>query len=376
MGTRIDAWLKKLEGLSNEELDRSAERAARSEKKTAAWVTAHIAEISKRRLEETFAYKGLTDYVTRRLGFSEAEAGLRVYVGVKAAQFPQLIEALAESRITLSVAAVVSRHLTPSNVEQVLGDVTGKTKLEAQEYIAALSPKPVLGPSVRRQPAARGGEGGTRPSAEASTEAGGTLPLEGGTTKDLEPGRELEVSPPGPAQPVGPSEPAPSSPPAEASRAQEDRRPSPNILEPATAEVYNWRFSAGREFREKFERLAEVLGVKNPVKNMEKVLSEAIEFTLQHKDPQRRHARRVERKARLEAREAESRQDCGVPPCPDKVSDGAAEPPERVVAPSAERPEAATQEAAAEPGGSPGQEKAASRHVPVALRDETLERAG
>jgi hypothetical protein len=267
--------------------------------------------------------------------------------------------------------------LTPANVEKVLAELTGRTKLEAQEYIAALYPRPVLGPSVRAQPVTRSAAGGAAPveTAEASPDSVTTVPS-GGPGTDSAPGRELGASPAAPAQPGVPSEPASSSIPGEAPQAQEDRRPSPNILEPATAEVYNWRFSAGREFREKFERLAEVLGIKNPVKNMEKVISEAIEFTLERKDPQRRYARRVEREARRQEREAESRESGGAPPCLDKVSDRAAEPVERVVARSAARPETATQEAGTDPGGSPAEETAASRHVPVALRDETLERAG
>ena len=45
-------------------------------------------------------------------------------------------------------------------------------------------------------------------------------------------------------------------------------RTSPSILEPARPEIYNFRFASDRKFKEKFERLAEVLGVENPLQHM------------------------------------------------------------------------------------------------------------
>ncbi len=95
------------------------------------------------------------------------------------------------------------------------------TKREAEEYLVALRPKPVFAPSIRKTP--------SRPAL--------TSPLA--------------------------MQPTPTRPEATAPRPVP--RVSPSILEPARPETFNFRFAADRKFKEKFERLAEVLGVENPL---------------------------------------------------------------------------------------------------------------
>ena len=80
---------------------------------------------------------------------------------------------------------------------------------------------------------------------------------------------------------------------------QEPRRPAP-IFEAATSESYNFRFSAGKEFKSKFERLAEVTGVEDPHRNIEKVLETALEIALDKRDPKRKLERRRKREAKAE----------------------------------------------------------------------------
>ena len=61
MWERFQAYFKKLEALSTEELDRSAEKLVRAEKQSVALVIAHIAEISRRKDELDPSYKNLFD---------------------------------------------------------------------------------------------------------------------------------------------------------------------------------------------------------------------------------------------------------------------------------------------------------------------------
>ncbi len=75
---------------------------------------------------------------------------------------------------------------------------------------------------------------------------------------------------------------------------------SPTILQPARADVYNFRFAADRDFKNKFERLAEVLGVENAQKHMADIL----DIALDKKDPQKKLERR---KKRANASKAKSR---------------------------------------------------------------------
>ena len=127
-----------------------------------------------------------------------------------------------------------------------------------EEYLVALAPKPVFEPSIRKRPASQVGP--------------------------------VQVEPTGST----PSPKAPSLPPLPI----ETPRNSPTILQPATPELFNFRFSANREFKEKFERLAEVVGVENAQKHIAEIFEKALDIALEKKDPKRKlERRRKKRKA-------------------------------------------------------------------------------
>ena len=131
-------------------------------------------------------------------------------------------------------------------------------------YLVRIEPKPVFVPSIRRRPA--------RP-----------VPVE-----------------------AVPAE-RPASPPRELTmRTQQLSPSSPNILQPARPAVFNFRFSADRRFKEKFERLAEVMGVENSQRLMAEILEQALDVALDKKDPKRKLERRT---ARQKATKAQPRPD-------------------------------------------------------------------
>ena len=61
-------------------------------------------------------YKNLFDYCMRRLGLSEGSVALRIQVANVSRRFPQILVALAESRLSLSVAGRLAPHLQEENV--------------------------------------------------------------------------------------------------------------------------------------------------------------------------------------------------------------------------------------------------------------------
>lgn len=271
---KFQTYFQTLEGLSTEALDRSAEKLVRAEKRNVALVIAHIAEMSRRKGALERGYKSLFDYAVRRLNLSEGSVALRIQVANVSRRFPQLLVALAENRLSLTVAGLLAPHLTESNVEKLLSDCAGMTKREAEEHLVALRPKPVFAPSIRRTP--------SRPEETPRAPSPSPVP----------PVKEVEesVSPP----------PVP--------------RISASILQPATTEQFNFRFAAGREFKEKLERLAEVLGVENPLKHMAEILEQAVDMALNKKDPKRKLERRVERQAKRSAETTEKAR-------PDEISE-------------------------------------------------------
>ena len=138
--------------------------------------------------------------------------------------------------------------LTEENVDELISDCASKTRRETEEYIVAFRPKPVFAPSIRKRPQAAM--------------------------------RATQVEPP--------SSPPPTPP-------VEKPKSSPTILQPAEPAVFNFRFSANQEFKDKFERLAEVLGVVNAQAQMADILENAIDIALDKKDPKKKLERRRKR---------------------------------------------------------------------------------
>jgi hypothetical protein len=252
---KFEAYFEKLEGLSSEELDRSAEKLVLVGKRNVALLIAHIAEMSRRKAELELGHKNLFEYCVRRLNLSEGSVALRLQVANVSRRFPQLLVALAENRISLTVAGLLATHLDENNVERLLSDCQRMTKRAVEEYLVRLRPRLPFAPSVRRR------------RADAVMDEG--------------PGGERE--------PVLRS----------------------SLFVPAAPDQFNFRFAASRRFKEKLERLAEVLGVENPVAHMAAVLEHALDAALDHRDPQRKRTRRVERTAARERTvpEGESRPD-------------------------------------------------------------------
>ena len=248
---KITRYFETLEGLSTEELDRSVNKLVRAEKRNVALVIMHIAEMSRRKGHLERGYKNLFDYCTRRLNLSEGSVARRIQVANVVRRLPQILVVLAENRMSLTVAGLLAPILTDGNVDKLLSDCAGMSSRNVEEYLVALKPKPVFKPSIRKAPS---------PPA---------------TTLMLQAARD-------------PVPPAPRPVP----------RVSPSILEPAKPEVFNFRFAANRGFKEKFERLAEVLGVPNPLHHMAEIMEQAMDIALDKKDLKRKHARRLARKSK------------------------------------------------------------------------------
>jgi len=310
MVEKIKAYFESLEGLTTEALISSAEKLVRTEKRNLALLIAHIAEMSRRKTYLECGYKNLFDYCVTRLRLSEGSVALRMQVASVSRRFPQLLLSLAENRISLTVAGHLAPHLREDNVEKFLSDCAGMTKRAVEEHLVALRPKPVFNPSIRKSPAPR----------EVREEA----LLEGQQEAMRE---RAQSKPPCPAPFV------------EGAQRVRPASSSPNLLEPARPDRFNFRFSADGNFKEKFERLAEVLGVENPLKNMAEVLERAVDISLERKDPKRKRERRLERQRAKAAPRAQSR--------PDEVTT---------------RPER--------------KDRAESRYFPSEVRERVFERAG
>jgi hypothetical protein len=252
---QFKSYFVKLKRLSSAELDRSAEKLVVAENGNIAKLIAHIAEMSARKGALELGYKNLYDYCVRRLNLSEGAVPARIHVANVSRRFPQLLVALAETRISLTVASLLAAHVSEDNVDKLISDCAGMTRKGTEEYLVTLRPKPVFEPSIRKRPSGR------QPAAPPQQ------PQHDKITASA-PAPPLDATPP---------------------------KSSPTILQPAKPDEYNFRFSAGRDFKDKFERLAEVLGVENAQKHMADILEKALDIALEKNDPKKKLERRKKR---------------------------------------------------------------------------------
>ncbi len=80
------------------------------------YLIAHIAEISRKKGHLEPGYRNLFEYCTRRLHLSEGSVALQIQVANVSRRFPQILVVLAENRMSLTVAGLLSvpRGPTPT----------------------------------------------------------------------------------------------------------------------------------------------------------------------------------------------------------------------------------------------------------------------
>jgi hypothetical protein len=145
--------LASLRRLSDAALIAGLESSLTRERDETASVVAHLAELDTRDVHLRAGYTSLFIYCRDALAMSEGEAYNRIEVARTARRFPLVLDMLAEGRLHLTAARLLGPHLTPENHVEVLGSARGKTKLEIQEIVARLAPRPDAPASVRRLPA-------------------------------------------------------------------------------------------------------------------------------------------------------------------------------------------------------------------------------
>ena len=81
--------------------------------------------MSSRKTALELGYKSLYEYCITGFNLSEGAVPARIHVANVSRRFPQLLIALAESRISLTVSVLLAPHLTEDNVDKLLSDCAG-----------------------------------------------------------------------------------------------------------------------------------------------------------------------------------------------------------------------------------------------------------
>ncbi len=139
-----------LDHLSDDEVLRRTGELAAQGKQIDAVLIAHMAEIDGRRLYRGQACPSMFAYATERLRLSEGQAYERITVARRSREYPELLEMLADGRLTLTAAAKLGPHLTPENSAALLERATRATRRQIEVLVAEVSPKADVVSSVRK----------------------------------------------------------------------------------------------------------------------------------------------------------------------------------------------------------------------------------
>jgi hypothetical protein len=239
----------------------------------------------------------------------------------------------------LTAASLIAPHLTEENVIRLIDMAQGKTKREIEVFLVRFAPKKPFTPSWRKQSSPDPKKKNVKGPSE---ESAGDMAL---VTMDN----------------------APDSCPIEDSSAHSPTQIPQSLMEPATADRYNFRFSAGKGFAEKLDRLAQVLGVRAPHAHLEELLDQALEIALEKKDPKRKLERRKKRQAKKRSG------------CPGKAEEVEVHPPETTGPSLPQMQEAkatARMEVAPKVGSERDRPPSQTRYIPSDVRERVLQRAG
>ena len=142
--------LAALRNFSDDDLVASLRTLIGQERDVTAQVVAHIAELDTREVYLREGYRSLYVYCRDALRLSEWEAYARIEVARAARRFPLILDLLADASVHLTAVKLLAPHLTPDNHRDVLESARGNAKLEVQEIVARLAPRPDAPASIRR----------------------------------------------------------------------------------------------------------------------------------------------------------------------------------------------------------------------------------
>ncbi len=236
--------LKWLSALSDDELLVRLSDALEESRCGEAVLVAHIAEVDARRLFAREAAPTMFRYCTDVLHLSEAQAYRRITAARLSRRFPALLTMLEDGRLHLCGIAVIAKHLTEANCEEVLATATHKSKRELEELVAEWAPKPDVPPTIRKKPQRKAQSISSKPSKPADEHRAERAEARG----------ENASPPPRPAA--------------------AEKRPTVAPLSPARYQV---TFTASAELRDKLKRLEALIPGSDLASVIDAAVSEKLE---------------------------------------------------------------------------------------------------
>jgi hypothetical protein len=142
--------LAAFEGVSDDELVERVKQLAACERRASVALIRSLVEFDSRQLYLREGCSSLFTYCTQVLHLSEGSAYNRIETARAARRYPKVLEALERGDVTLTAVRLLAPHLTAESHGEVIAAARHRSKLEIQELIAKLNPRPAAAPLIRR----------------------------------------------------------------------------------------------------------------------------------------------------------------------------------------------------------------------------------
>ena len=141
-----------LDHLSSAELLDRTRQVAAQERKVTALVLEHLREVERRRLYADLGYPSLFEFAVSELKYSESSAHRRISAMRLSREVPSVAPAIEAGTLSLSVVSQAQRFFrvekiengktyTPTQKEEILEGLIGKSSRECERDLAARSPE-------------------------------------------------------------------------------------------------------------------------------------------------------------------------------------------------------------------------------------------
>jgi hypothetical protein len=244
--------------LSDAELLAAVKRLAGCQRRTAADLITHLAELETRQLHLSAGFPSLFAYCVRALCMSEDAAVNHIRAARAARRFPRILDMLADGSLSLTTARVLGPKLTAENHADLLDAASGKTRREVDRLLARWFPQPDVAATVRKLPA---------PKTPLPPESVSPPPTAVRWSPPASEAAFIAADPPSP--PLGPTLPA-----------VRQTLFQPPAVKPLSPDRYRVTFTASAETCEMLERAKELLWHAVPSGDTAEIMRRALQALL------------------------------------------------------------------------------------------------
>lgn len=138
--------------LTDNDLASALLRLVGAERAATADVISCLSEFDTRRLYLPLGFSSLFTYCRDCLHLGEGATYRRIEAARASRRFPEVLRLIARGDVTLTNLGLIAPHLTPSNHQALLQEISHKRKAEVEVIVAGLRPRPDAPALIRRLP--------------------------------------------------------------------------------------------------------------------------------------------------------------------------------------------------------------------------------